>query len=101
MAHLLLAIKNLNAGIDLLKPNFEAINRDNDKNYLVVAEGIQTILRREGILNSYNIVKEMTRGKSTSNKSMSEWIESLNIEKSAKDEIMKLVPKYYSGNSTW
>ncbi|MFN5371375.1 MAG: adenylosuccinate lyase, partial [Bacteroidia bacterium] len=63
LAHCLIALKSLTRGIDKLVVNEEAIQNDLDRNAVVLAEAIQTILRREGFENPYEMLKDLTRGK--------------------------------------
>src|SRR6185295_16013579 len=60
-AHSIIAIKSLMKGLDKTKVNTAAINNDLENNWAVVAEAIQTILRREGYPNPYEELKELTR----------------------------------------
>ncbi|MFX5207072.1 adenylosuccinate lyase, partial [Acinetobacter baumannii] len=64
VAHTVLAIQSLQTGLGKLILNNEALNRDLDNNWPVVAEAIQTILRRENFPNPYEALKDLTRGKS-------------------------------------
>ncbi|MFX9718508.1 adenylosuccinate lyase, partial [Acinetobacter baumannii] len=62
VAHTVLAIQSLQTGLGKLILNNEALNRDLDNNWPVVAEAIQTILRRENFPNPYEALKDLTRG---------------------------------------
>ena len=98
MGHTLIAIKSLIRGINKLLLNEEAISRDLDNNWAVLAEAIQTILRREGYPEPYEALKSLTRGKGNINKEiLHQFIDSLNISDAVKDEMYKLTPHNYLG----
>ena len=60
--HLLLGLKSLITGLKKIKPNENEINRDLNENSIVLAEALQTLLRKDGITNAYDIIKNLTRG---------------------------------------
>ena len=98
IAHTLIALKSLKKGLDKLILNREAIERDLSDNWEVVAEGIQTILRREGYPNPYETLKALTRtGQAVSDRTIREFIDSLDISESVKDELRRLTPFNYTG----
>lgn len=98
MGHTLIAIKSLIRGINKLLLNEEAISRDLDNNWAILAEAIQTILRREGYPEPYEALKALTRGKGNINKKiLHQFIDSLDISDAVKEEIYKLTPHNYLG----
>jgi len=97
-AHTIIALSSLNAGINKLLINEESIMRDLEKNWAVVAEAIQTILRREGYPNPYETLKELTRKNTSINEdSINNFIESLKIDENIKSELRKITPTNYTG----
>ncbi len=97
-AHTLIALSSLNTGINKLLINEESIVRDLEKNWAVVAEAIQTILRREGYPNPYETLKELTRKNTSINEeSINNFIESLKIDENIKSELRKITPTNYTG----
>ena len=97
-AHTLIAYESLLKGISKLELNNKALEADLENNWMVVAEGIQTILRREGIPNSYELLKDFTRRPTkTGAKEMKEFIDNLNVAESVKEELMQLSPATYTG----
>jgi adenylosuccinate lyase len=97
-AHTLIAFSSLNKGINKLIINEKNIAIDLEKNWAVVAEAIQTILRREGYPNPYEALKELTRTNSEINsESISLFIDSLNISDTIKAELKKINPSNYTG----
>jgi len=99
-AHTLIAYESLLKGISKLTLNKAAIEKDLEDNWLVVAEGIQTILRREGIPNSYEILKDFTRRpEKMGEKQMQQFIKELNVPAEIKEELLKLSPSSYVGIS--
>ena len=98
ISHSLIAIKSLKKGINKLVINEEKINYDLEENWAVVAEAIQTILRREGYPNPYEALKELTRLNSKiTNKTIKEFIDSLEINDKIKEELRKISPSNYTG----
>ena len=97
-AHTILATKSLLKGMHKLIVNQEKINDDLENNWAVIAEAIQTILRRENYPNPYEALKELTRGASKINKeSMHTFVDSLNIKPEIKKELKKITPQNYVG----
>lgn len=98
LAHTLIAMKSLLRGLDKLVLNPEAIHADLEKNWVVVAEAIQTILRREGYPKPYEALKALTRTHDhIDRKTIAEFIESLNVTLAVKDELKKITPDNYTG----
>ncbi|WP_053826328.1 adenylosuccinate lyase [Lascolabacillus massiliensis] len=98
MAHEIIAIKSTTKGLHKLLLNREAIDRDMDNNWAVVAEGIQTILRREGYPKPYEALKELTRTNNHITKdSIAEFIDRLEVSDSIKNELKGITPQSYTG----
>jgi adenylosuccinate lyase len=98
LAHTLIALKSLNKGIKKLVINKEKIRSDLDENWAVVAEAIQTILRRENYPNPYESLKELTRLNSKiTKKTIGDFIDNLNVRDSIKKELKKINPSNYTG----
>jgi len=98
LAHTMLALKSISKGTGKLVLNEDAIKADLDKNWAVVAEAIQTILRREKYPKPYEALKDLTRGKSSITKeSIHQFIDKLNVSASIKKELKKITPFNYTG----
>ncbi len=98
MAHGLIAIASTAKGLDKLLLNREAIDRDLAHMWSVVAEGIQTILRREGYPKPYETLKQLTRvNTAITEQSISEFIDTLNVSDAVKAELHALSPFNYTG----
>jgi adenylosuccinate lyase len=98
LAHTLIAFKSLLKGLDKLLLNNEAIQNDLQKNWAVVTEAIQTILRREGYPEPYEALKALTRVHSHIDRNtILEFIESLDVTQTVKDELKKISPENYMG----
>ena len=98
VAHTLIAIKSIEKGLEKLVLNEVKINEDLENNWAVVAEAIQTILRRENYPEPYEALKELTRGKTSITKNdIKEFIEKLDIQAEVKDELRQLTPQNYVG----
>ncbi len=97
-AHSMLAIFSIKKGIEKLIVNEVAIQKDLDNNWAVVAEAIQTILRRENYFNPYETLKQLTRGKEQITKtSIHKFINALKVSKKIKEELKKITPFNYTG----
>jgi adenylosuccinate lyase len=97
-AHSLIAIHSTLRGLDKLLLNRQAIDEDLDNNWAVVAEAIQTILRREGYPNPYEALKELTRNNQTvTRESIRAFIEQLHVPESVRAELKAISPHNYTG----
>ena len=97
-AHTLIAFASLNKGIEKLVINKSAISADLENNWAVVAEAIQTILRREGYPNPYETLKELTRTNTKINaESIATFIDTLNVNDTIKAELKSITPSNYTG----
>ncbi len=102
IAHILIAFNSINKGLDKLMLNEPKIHKDLEDNYAVVAEAIQTVLRREGYANPYEKLKELTRVHGAMNKVvMDEFIHSLDVSEEVKEELLKITPHNYTGIHTF
>ena len=98
MAHSLIAIKSTLKGLGKLLLHEDSIKSDLDNCWAVVAEGIQTILRREGYPNPYETLKNLTRTNSTiTEDSIHDFIKTLNVSEEVKKELMNITPSNYTG----
>jgi adenylosuccinate lyase len=98
VAHGLIAVKSTTKGLRKLLLNKEAIDRDLENNWAVVAEGIQTILRREGYPKPYEALKALTRTNARiTRESISEFIDKLDVNEQVKKELEKITPQNYTG----
>ncbi len=98
MAHTIIAIKSTLKGLNKLIINKEAIERDLERNWAVVAEAIQTILRREGYPNPYETLKALTRTNSrVTQESIAEFIDTLEVSAELKARLKKITPENYTG----
>ncbi|HVG13425.1 MAG TPA: adenylosuccinate lyase [Chitinophagaceae bacterium] len=97
-AHTILSFKSIEKGLGKLILNDEKIYADLDANWAVVAEAIQTILRREQYENPYEALKELTRGKNGLNKkSIHLFIDTLQVSPAVKKELKAISPHNYTG----
>ena len=98
MGHILIALSSLNKGLGKLILNSDKLNSDLEQNWAVVAEAIQTILRREKYPNPYETLKELTRKNSSITKeSIHEFIDTLNVNDTIKMELKGITPHNYTG----
>ena len=96
--HTLIATTSLLKGMGKLKLNAAVLEMDLENNWAVVAEAIQTILRREGFDKPYEALKALTRGNQTINKeSIKAFIEELDVSPAVKDELRQITPHNYTG----
>jgi len=99
MAHSLIAYKATLKGIGKLEVNTQRLNNDLDQNWEVLAEPIQTVMRRYGIEKPYEKLKELTRGQSITQATLQEFIKTLDIPEEAKQRLLALTPHSYVGNA--
>jgi len=97
-AHTIIAFRSIEKGLNKLIINDAKIYEDLEDNWAVVAEAIQTILRRENYPNPYEALKELTRGKAhIDKKTIHRFIDNLKIKESIKKELRKISPHNYTG----
>ena len=98
VAHSLIGLKSILRGMGKLLLNDSKLYADLEDNWMVVAEGIQVILRREGYPQPYEALKALTRGKSGINRSdLHEFIDTLEVSDVVKEELKALTPHNYVG----
>ncbi|MBK6384348.1 MAG: adenylosuccinate lyase [Chitinophagaceae bacterium] len=98
VAHTLIAFRSLEKGLSKLIINDQKIYDDLDNNWAVVAEAIQTVLRRENYPNPYEALKDLTRGsQQIDKKTIHNFIDKLKVADSLKKELKKITPHNYSG----
>ena len=98
MAHVEIAFKSLTKGLGMLLLNEKALYRDLDNCWAVVAEGIQTILRREGYPKPYEALKALTRtNEGITAESISNFIDTLQVSDAVKAELKAITPHNYTG----
>ena len=97
MAHTIIAIKSIEKGLGKLILNEPKLKADLEANWAVVAEAIQTILRRENYPAPYEALKELTRGAVIDKKAIQQFISKLKVSKVIKDELKKITPHNYTG----
>ena len=98
--HITIAFKNIMKGLDKLDINLVKINKDLDKNIVVISEAIQTILRKYNYPNAYEILKKLTRNNNKITKyTIQEFIDSLEIPSYIKQEMMMITSYNYVGYS--
>jgi len=98
-AHSSIAYNSAMRGLNKLDINPEALLADLDSNWEVLAEPIQTVMRRYGIEKPYEKLKELTRGKRVDQKTMQAFVETLDIPDEAKQRLMAMTPASYIGNA--
>lgn len=98
VAHTVIAFKSILNGLDKIILNKTKLHDDLENNWMVIAEGIQVILRREGYPQPYEALKALTRGKANISKTdMHEFIDTLNVTASTKEELKNITPHNYIG----
>jgi adenylosuccinate lyase len=98
LAHMLISFESLQKGLEKLELNKDAIDADLEENWAVVAEAVQTILRREGYPKPYEALKELTRTNSKiTEKTIHAFIEGLHVSDKIKEELKNITPFNYTG----
>jgi adenylosuccinate lyase len=99
LAHSVIAYRSILKGLSKLELNSDALLSDLDQSWEVLAEPIQTVMRRYGIEQPYEKLKELTRGQVISQDTLAEFINRLEIPQTAKAELLALTPASYIGNA--
>ena len=98
IAHTIIGLNSSIKGVDKIFVNKEKIDEDLENNWIVISEGIQTILRREGYSKPYEALKDLTRNNKKINKStFTKFIDSLNVSQEIKNELKEITPYNYTG----
>lgn len=97
-AHMLIAYEAIMKGVNKLVLNKAKIDEDLDQNWVVLTEAIQTVMRREGIDSAYEQLKELSRGRDRiSKEELHQFIDTLDLSQSIRDEMKKWTPHNYIG----
>lgn len=99
LAHSLIAYQASLKGISKLEINAKRLNEDLNSSWEVLAEPIQTVMRRYGIESPYEKLKELTRGQTINQEIMQEFVDKLELPEQAKEELKALTPSNYIGNA--
>jgi adenylosuccinate lyase len=99
MAHSLIAYQSLQKGLGKLEVNAVRLDQDLESSWEVLAEPIQTVMRRYGIENPYEKLKEMTRGKTITRADLHQLINSVDLPDDARERLLQLTPQSYIGNA--
>ena len=97
--HVILATKNIIDGLKKLQVNEDNIQKDIEKYPELVAEGIQTLLRKENVKDAYNLIKDVTRGATLTAEKLKNTLENLNISDTIKEKILSLKASDYIGKT--
>ncbi len=97
LGYTLLAYDSLLRGLNKLEADADRLHDDLDANWELLAEPVQTVMRRYGVANPYEKLKQLTRGKRVSRQDMRAFVESLELPASAKSELLQLTPWGYTG----
>ncbi len=97
--HVIIALDSMQRGINKLEVNEEVIAQDLNQNWEVLAEPIQTVMRRYGIEKPYEKLKQLTRGQRVNQQIMQEFVATLEIPQDAKQRLMQMTPASYIGNA--
>jgi adenylosuccinate lyase len=98
-AHSMISYHSALLGLGKLQINHSIVQADLDRSWEVLAEPIQTVMRRYGVEKPYEKLKQLTRGKSITQQDMKVFVEKLPIPDQAKQELLKLTPHNYLGNA--
>ena len=98
-AHMLISFKSLEKGLKKIELNEKKIHEDLEGHWEILAEAIQTVMKKYGIKNPYEQLKEVTRGKTIDKKSLRRFVNDLEISNEDKEHLLSLTPSNYIGNS--
>ncbi len=96
-SHSLISIKEMLVGLGKLSVNYEVLLNELDNHYEVLSEAAQTVLRKNGVSNAYEALKELSRGKKITKEEMRKYIKKLNIVDEDKKTLLDLEPRNYIG----
>src|ERR1700753_4364404 len=99
LGYSLLAYDSLIRGLDKLEVNAQRLNEDLDNCWEVLAEPVQTVMRRYGIENPYEQLKELTRGKGITREALQSFVSGLAIPQDAKERLLAMTPASYIGKA--
>ena len=97
LAHALLAFQSIERGLARLEPDEARLREDLDANWEVLGEALQTVMRRYGIPNAYERLKELTRGRRISREALREFVATLPLPPAERERLAKLTPADYIG----
>jgi adenylosuccinate lyase len=100
LAHSTIAYEAALKGLSRLEPDADLLARDLDENWEVLAEPIQTVMRRYGIANPYEKLKALTRGQRVGREAMRQFIEGLDLPEEARRQLLELSPATYTGTAS-
>lgn len=96
-AHSLLSYKNLINGVSRLAPNKKRAEEELGGNWSILAEAVQTVLRKSGDASAYNRIKKLTRGRPLNQKTYIKMVNELDLDKKEKAVLLSLAPSSYLG----
>lgn len=99
IAHSLIAYQSLQRGLSKLEVNNTLLDEDLESSWEVLAEPVQTVMRRYGIANPYEKLKDLTRGKGINRVDLHTFIKTLEIPETARQRLLELTPQNYIGNA--
>jgi len=99
LGYTLLALESALKGINKLEPNYARMDADLDATWEVLGEAVQTVMRRYGLENPYEQLKELTRGQGITQESLRTFINELDIPDDAKQSLLVMTPASYIGNA--
>ncbi|OUS13211.1 adenylosuccinate lyase [Gammaproteobacteria bacterium 53_120_T64] len=100
LGYSMIAYSSIEKGLSKLKLNAQSLSDDLDNSWEVLAEPIQTVMRRYGVPEPYEKLKALTRGQDITQASLSVFIKTLEIPESAKQALLAMTPQSYTGNAT-
>ena len=99
LGYSMIAYSSIEKGLSKLQLNAQSLSDDLDNSWEVLAEPIQTVMRRYGVPEPYEKLKALTRGQDITQASLSVFIKTLEIPESAKQELLAMTPQSYTGNA--
>lgn len=94
----LVAIKSIQVGLGKITPNYNVINQELEKNCCVITEGYQTVMRKHGVSDAYEIMKSLTRKNEViTRECLFEFVNELDVSQIVKDELLAITPENYVG----
>ena len=101
IGYTLIAYSSLDKGIGKLELNIDRLDEDLESSWEVLAEPIQTVMRRYGVPEPYEKLKKLTRGNTIDQATIAEFVKGLNIPDQAKNDLLAMLPRSYTGSAAY
>jgi adenylosuccinate lyase len=99
LAHSLLVYKGLLSGLSRVSPNIALMTQTLNEDWVILTEGVQTVLRRAGTEDPYSMIASLSRGQHIGKDEWQSWVDGLDVQNSIKAQLKELTPETYLGKA--